>query len=117
MKPREPPQISADTVDVPADHIVEKAGVRLTSPARTALDCARWLPRYEAVAALDQFLRRGVKPEELAKMARTLPGYRGNKRYARSSASAIAAPHHPAKAGYGWPSCEPASRVRTRRFR
>lgn len=80
MKPREPPQISADTVDVPADHIVEKAGVRLTSPARTALDCARWLPRYEAVAALDQFLRRGVKPEELAKMARTLPGYRGNKR-------------------------------------
>lgn len=70
----------ARSVMVPADHVVEEAGVRITSLTRTALDCARWLPRYEAVAALDQFLRRGVGPEELTKMARALPGYRGNKR-------------------------------------
>ncbi|MEV4577938.1 DUF559 domain-containing protein [Nonomuraea jabiensis] len=32
---------------------------------RTALDCARWLPRTEAVAILDQFARRGVDLEAL----------------------------------------------------
>ncbi|MEV4012129.1 DUF559 domain-containing protein [Nonomuraea angiospora] len=32
---------------------------------RTALDCARWLPRMEAVAILDQFARRGVDLEAL----------------------------------------------------
>lgn len=79
--PGTPPDApGADTVELPAAHIVDEAGVRITSLARTALDCARWLPRYEAVAALDQFLRRGVDPEELTRMARTLPGYRGNKR-------------------------------------
>ncbi|XRQ16287.1 hypothetical protein ACN3XK_37125 [Actinomadura welshii] len=72
--------VTADTVEVPAGHIVSEGGVRITSLVRTALDCARWLPRYEAVAALDQFLRRGVKAEELTAMARTLPGYRGSKR-------------------------------------
>ncbi|TDC48466.1 hypothetical protein E1281_24690 [Actinomadura sp. KC345] len=78
--PRGPSPVSADTVELPAEHVVERAGVRLTSLARTALDCARWLPRYEAVAALDQFLRRGVGTDELAVMARGLRGYRGNKR-------------------------------------
>lgn len=72
--------ITADNAELPADHVVEEADVRLTSLPRTALDCARWLPRYEAVAALDQFLRRGTSIEELTTMARTLPGYRGNKR-------------------------------------
>ncbi|TDC74189.1 hypothetical protein [Actinomadura sp. 7K507] len=78
--PHGPSPISADTVELPAGHVVEQEGVRVTSLARTALDCARWLPRYEAVAALDQFLRRGVPAVELTTMARTLPGYRGNKR-------------------------------------
>ncbi|MGW0809545.1 DUF559 domain-containing protein [Nonomuraea sp. NPDC002799] len=32
---------------------------------RTALDCARWLPRVEAVALLDQFARRGVDLDAL----------------------------------------------------
>ncbi|GAA4083313.1 hypothetical protein [Actinomadura miaoliensis] len=60
--------------ELPAEDIVEEAGVRVTSMARTALDCARWLPRREAVAALDQFLRRGVDPASLAAMARDLAG-------------------------------------------
>ncbi|MFC7733325.1 hypothetical protein [Actinomadura keratinilytica] len=60
--------------ELPAEHIVEEAGVRVTSLARTALDCARWLPRLEAVAALDQFLRRGADPASLAAMARDLAG-------------------------------------------
>jgi hypothetical protein len=73
-------EISADSADLPSDHVQEESGVRLTSPARTALDCARWLPRREAVAALDQFLRRGTGSAEITAMARTLPGYRGNTR-------------------------------------
>ncbi|TDD62121.1 hypothetical protein E1293_44325 [Actinomadura darangshiensis] len=86
ITPREPDTascaspVSPEDVELPAEHVVEESGVRLTSPARTALDCARWLPRHEAVAALDQFLRREVDGGELAAMARTLPGYRGNKR-------------------------------------
>jgi hypothetical protein len=74
------PAFTAENVELPADHVVEETDVRVTSLARTALDCARWLPRYEAVAALDQCLRQGVDAGELAAMARTLPGYRGNKR-------------------------------------
>ncbi|MEU7861969.1 hypothetical protein [Nonomuraea sp. NPDC049141] len=50
---------------LPADDITEHKGVRLTTQERTALDCVRWLPRMEAVAALDQFLRRGVDLEAL----------------------------------------------------
>lgn len=78
-----PSQVTADCVELPPDHVTEESDVRVTSLPRTALDCARWLPRYEAVAALDQFLRRGVSVDELTSMARTLPGYRGNKRLRR----------------------------------
>ncbi|MES9605846.1 hypothetical protein [Actinomadura sp. NPDC000929] len=78
--PPAPVPITADSVDLPPEHVVKESDVRLTCPTRTALDCARWLPRYEAVAALDQFLRRDVAVEELAAMARTLRGYRGNQR-------------------------------------
>ncbi|MEV0665753.1 hypothetical protein ACIBI3_28770 [Actinomadura luteofluorescens] len=78
--PPAPSPITPDSVELPPEHVVKESDVRLTCPARTALDCARWLPRYEAVAALDQFLRRDVDIGELAAMARTLRGYRGNKR-------------------------------------
>ncbi|WP_067462293.1 hypothetical protein [Actinomadura macra] len=76
----DPPAITADTVELSAEHVRDEHDVRITSVPRTALDCARWLPRTEAVAALDQFLRRGVNAEELTTMARFLPGYRGNRR-------------------------------------
>ncbi|GGS73723.1 DUF559 domain-containing protein [Nonomuraea spiralis] len=51
--------------ELPADDVTEHKGVRLTTMARTALDCARSLPRLDAVAALDQFARRGVDIEAL----------------------------------------------------
>ncbi|WP_219467085.1 endonuclease domain-containing protein [Nonomuraea rhizosphaerae] len=50
---------------LPAADVTEHDGIRLTTRERTALDCARRLPRLEAVAALDQFLRRGVDLEAL----------------------------------------------------
>jgi hypothetical protein len=51
-------------------------GTRVTSRERTALDCARWLPRLQAVAALDRFLRAGVDPGVLAARAAVLAGER-----------------------------------------
>ncbi|MFI7609693.1 endonuclease domain-containing protein [Nonomuraea terrae] len=47
-------------VPLPEEDITEHNGVRLTTRERTALDCARALPRMEAVAILDQFARAGV---------------------------------------------------------
>lgn len=52
-----------------AADVTEHRGVRVTTAERTALDCARWLPRLEAVAALDQFARRGVDLETLWRRA------------------------------------------------
>jgi very-short-patch-repair endonuclease len=70
---------------LPVDDVVEISGIRCTSLERTALDCVRWLPRYEAVAALDQFLRRGVDKEALR--ART-PGLRALERIEMGDAGA-----------------------------
>ncbi|WP_155885036.1 hypothetical protein [Actinomadura flavalba] len=67
-------------VPVPDGHVETLAGLRVTSRSRTALDCARWLPRLHAVAALDQFLRLGVDRGDLRVLARELDGYHRNKR-------------------------------------
>ncbi|WP_192809943.1 type IV toxin-antitoxin system AbiEi family antitoxin [Actinomadura rudentiformis] len=83
---------------LPLEHVTEEAGVRVTTPARTALDCARWLPRREAVAALDQFLRDGVDPASLAEMAAP-SGYRRSKRL---SAALDAADRGAASPGESW---------------
>ncbi|MEV4174465.1 DUF559 domain-containing protein [Nonomuraea sp. NPDC049709] len=48
-----------------SEDVTEHKGIRITTMERTAIDCARWLPRMEAVAALDQFARRGVDLEAL----------------------------------------------------
>jgi hypothetical protein len=69
-----------DEADPPPSHVVEESGVRVTSLTRTALDCARWLPRAEAVAAIDQFLHAGVERADLRRMARDLTGYRTSSR-------------------------------------
>lgn len=45
---------------LPDEDITDHKGVRITTMERTALDCARWLPRMEAVAIVDQFARKGI---------------------------------------------------------
>ncbi|MEV0621236.1 DUF559 domain-containing protein [Nonomuraea sp. NPDC050404] len=50
---------------IPDEDVTEHMAVRITTIERTALDCARWLPRMEAVAILDQFARRGLDLEAL----------------------------------------------------
>lgn len=57
--------------------IVEVAGCRVTTPLRTAVDLARWLPRLEAVATLDQFLHRGLV--DLARFAAEVPRFAGHR--------------------------------------
>lgn len=58
---------------IPESDVTVHMGVRLTTPERTAFDCALRLPRFEAVAALDHFLRQGVSRTALRARIATLP--------------------------------------------
>ncbi|MGI5287246.1 DUF559 domain-containing protein [Nonomuraea polychroma] len=49
----------------PDEDVTAHEGVRITTRERTAIDCARWLPRVEGVAILDQFVRQGVDLDAL----------------------------------------------------
>lgn len=62
--------------DLPYEDIARLGATRVTSPERTAVDCARYAPRPEAVAALDQFLRLGVDGAALRERAAALAGRR-----------------------------------------
>ncbi|WP_298588926.1 type IV toxin-antitoxin system AbiEi family antitoxin domain-containing protein [uncultured Kocuria sp.] len=65
---------------LPDEDIAERNGVLLTTPERTALDCARFLPLGSAVVVLDQALAAGVEPAALAARLARLPGHRGVRR-------------------------------------
>lgn len=54
----ERPQVVGGERDLSPDDIIELYGVKVTSPLRTALDLACRLRRYDAIAALDAFMRR-----------------------------------------------------------
>lgn len=57
--------------------ITELDGVRVTTPLRTACDCARLRGRWTALAALDGFMRlHGLTQSDFAQ---ALPGYRGKR--------------------------------------
>ena len=57
--------------------ITEVAGCRVTTPLRTAVDLARWLPRLEAVATLDQFLHLGLV--DLTAFRSEVPRFAGHR--------------------------------------
>ncbi|GII55816.1 hypothetical protein Pth03_42050 [Planotetraspora thailandica] len=78
-RPRRP-GCRAYEADVPPSDVTQLGGVMITTQERTALDCARFLPRLEAVAALDQFLRRQVAVEALWSRAAALAGRRNARR-------------------------------------
>ena len=54
-----------------------RGGVALTTPLRTACDLGRLLWRYDALSAIDGFLRLGVEPAELAFEINRFKGFRG----------------------------------------
>ncbi len=60
-----------------ASDITEVHGVRVTTGLRTALDLGRLLWRFDALAAIDGFLRCGVPHEAMADQCGRFKGYRG----------------------------------------
>lgn len=63
---------------VPPEHVTTLIGVRITTPARTWLDCAAHLPLVQVVAMGDHLLRRELALEsDLAKLIAWAPRRRG----------------------------------------
>jgi hypothetical protein len=67
---------SGERMLLPRD-VVEVGGLAVTSPLRTALDLGRLLWRFDALGALDQFLRIGVAADELLAEIERFKGFRG----------------------------------------
>jgi hypothetical protein len=66
---------------IDADEIIEVGNMSVTSPARTALDLARHLPRDVAVRHLDALARAtGVKACDVLSLAERYPRARGLRR-------------------------------------
>jgi predicted transcriptional regulator of viral defense system len=82
---RRPPEgCRVRRVDVPAGERVVLSGLPVTSPVRTVLDCARWLPVAEAVVVGDAALRqRAVLPNAVASAVAGLPRSRVTARVRR----------------------------------
>lgn len=60
------------------DEITTRRGMHVTTPARTALDLARFLPELEAIGHLDRLAdATDVWPEDVAPLARRYRGARG----------------------------------------
>lgn len=57
--------------------VITIGSVQVTSPLRTALDLGRLLWRFDALAALDGFIRVGVPKDELLLEADRFKGFRG----------------------------------------
>ncbi len=65
---------------LPDDHVVDRDGVRVTTPARTWLDCAACVPAGYTLAMADDFVRRGlVVVSDLSSMVFWGRGRRGVK--------------------------------------
>lgn len=71
--------VAASSRVVPARDVTEVAGLRVTTPVRTALDVGRTLAAEDAVAMLDAFLRDGlVRHRELVAALPGVARMRGN---------------------------------------
>jgi hypothetical protein len=71
------PELVAGRRQLAPDEITLTAGIRVTTPLRTACDCARLRGRWSALACLDGFMRmHGISPEELRE---ALPHFRGHR--------------------------------------
>lgn len=71
------PQVASGIRTLPRDDVMVVRGVRVTTPLRTALDLGRLLWRFDALAALDGFLRRGVPHDHLLLSVERFAGQRG----------------------------------------
>lgn len=71
------PEVDGRRRQLLARDIVELHGLRVTTPLRTALDLGRLLWRFDALAALDGFLRLGVDQDEMFEEMARFRGFRG----------------------------------------
>ncbi|HEU5035100.1 MAG TPA: DUF559 domain-containing protein [Mycobacteriales bacterium] len=79
-----------------ADEVVRVNDWLVTSPLRTAFDCARWLPFIEAVVVVDALAQaRLIELQALAQFVREHPGVRWVRRAARVVAVADAGSESP----------------------
>ena len=97
------------------DDICRVGGVQVTTPLRTALDLGRSLWRYDALAAVDAFLRAGVDHDEMRAHSARFRGYRGVRQLrmllpiadGRSESPGESALRlHWHDAGLTWPECQ-----------
>jgi hypothetical protein len=71
------PQVASGIRTLSREDVMVVHGVRVTTPLRTALDLGRLLWRFDALAALDGFLRRGVPHAHLLLSVERFAGQRG----------------------------------------
>jgi len=71
------PEVTSGERMLARKDITDVHGLSVTTPLRTACDLGRSLWRYDALAALDQFLRLGVGHDELLEEITRFKGYRG----------------------------------------
>ncbi len=71
------PGIASGIRELAEDDITSVRGVRVTTPLRTALDLGRSLWRFDALAALDGFLRIGVPHDLILLSVERFRGERG----------------------------------------
>lgn len=71
------PEVASGIRGLSLDDVMIVRGVRVTTPLRTALDLGRLLWRFDALAALDGFLRLGVPYDDLLLAIDRFKGYRG----------------------------------------
>ena len=63
------PDVRGRRLRLPEDHVTHLDGLRITTPARTWLDCAALIPLEHLVAMADAATRRGLtRPDELDRM-------------------------------------------------
>lgn len=87
--------------DPPLTDITVIDGLPVTRLARTLIDCAADLPRLEAVAAADQFLRAGIDAGALAAALEALHG----ERLRRANATLLAADPRSESPMESWTRC------------
>ena len=71
------PQTDGHRRDLIPTDLTVVFGVLVTTPLRTALDLGRLLWRFDALAAIDGFLRIGVDHDQLVAEIKRFRGYRG----------------------------------------
>jgi hypothetical protein len=86
---RSGPGYSLVRAPLPERQVIERGPLRLTTPARTLVDCAREWPLEDAVIAMDAALLRGLTtPAELLAAAEAAQHWPGAPRAARAVALA-----------------------------